>query len=108
MRDPALAYALRCSAAFALLANEQDRGVAGADAFPDVRQRGKEFFVQVTARLMDAEGLSRDQVTAEMRRQAQGLQREATLADNPAEHQKAVLTPCLDLMNASLPLPKPQ
>ena len=109
-RDPRLAYALRCSAAFAILANEQGRGVEAALAYPDVQLRGREFFVRTAAALMDAEGLTRDGVAAEMRREAESLQAEAAQAPDRAAHQQEVLGPCLALLDTSLPalLPPPQ
>ena len=51
--------AARCSAAFALVAGAQERQEAWALGWPDLRVRGKEYFVQATARLMDETGADR-------------------------------------------------
>jgi uncharacterized protein (DUF58 family) len=85
---------LRCSAAFALSAGEQQRGVAGAQAYPALGERGREFFVRSAARLMDALKLTREQIQARLREEAQVLSAEpARLAD--------VMPPCLSALEAS-------
>jgi len=50
---------LRCSAAFAIIADGQARGNAAALRWPDVTTRGREFFVRALAQLMDTTGLDR-------------------------------------------------
>ena len=52
---------LRCSAAFAIVADQQARGLASAGAYPPMAQRGREFFVRSSARLMDELHLPREQ-----------------------------------------------
>lgn len=47
------AMLLRCSAAFALVANRQIRGEEWALAYPPLAEQGREFFVQATSRLID-------------------------------------------------------
>lgn len=47
------AMLLRCSAAFALVADRQIRGEEWALAYPPLAEQGREFFVQATARLID-------------------------------------------------------
>jgi uncharacterized protein (DUF58 family) len=85
---------LRCSAAFALSAGEQQRGVAGAQAYPALGERGREFFVRSAARLMDALKLTREQIQARLREEAQVLSAEpARLAE--------VMPPCLSALEAS-------
>jgi hypothetical protein len=85
---------LRCSAAFALSAGEQQRGVAGSRAYPALGERGREFFVRSAARLMDELKLTREQIQARLRGEAQALAAEpARLAE--------VMPPCLAALEAS-------
>jgi hypothetical protein len=54
---------LRCSAAFALVANGQANGDPAAKRWPDLSIRGREFFVRAMAQLMDQTGLDRDGIS---------------------------------------------
>lgn len=83
--------ALKCSAAFALGAAMQARG-EGAQ-WPALGERGREFFVRVSAQVMDETGRSRDQVAAELTGQAKSLAEPGALA--------AAMPPCLLLLEAS-------
>ena len=56
--------AIRCSAAFALVAERQRQGDEAALVYPPVGERGREFFVRTGARLMDETGMTRDAVEA--------------------------------------------
>jgi hypothetical protein len=51
---------LRCSAAFAMVAQWQTMGDASALRWPALGTRGREFFVRSLAQLMDDTGLDRD------------------------------------------------
>jgi hypothetical protein len=85
---------LRCSAAFALGAGEQQRTAPGAPASPPLAERGREFFVRSAARLMDELKLTREQVEARLRQEAQALSaRPGRLAE--------VMPPCLSALEAS-------
>jgi len=64
---------LRCSAAFALVANRQRAGEPDALAFPDVGERGREYFVRAMASLMDTAGLGREAIAALVAGEAQDL-----------------------------------
>lgn len=83
--------ALRCSAAFAVGAVLQSRG-EGAD-WPALATRGREYFVRVSAQLMDQTGRTREQVAEELTAQAQELRDPAVLG--------AAMPPCLLLLEAS-------
>jgi hypothetical protein len=48
---------LHCSATFALVANRQKAKDPQALAFPDVTERGREYFVRAMVQLMDQAGL---------------------------------------------------
>lgn len=92
---------LRCSAAFAMIAGEQERGLARALAYPPLAQRGKEFFVQAGARLMDERLLSREQIEAEVRAEVERLLAGAAEADDRARFVDGVMQPCLSALEAS-------
>ena len=64
---------LRCAAAFALIADGQTRGDEAALAYPPLGERGREFFVRATARLMDETGLDRAGIAALLRKEAQDI-----------------------------------
>ena len=65
---------LRCSAAFAIVASEQARGVEAALAYPPLQERGKEYFVRSGARLMDELGLTRESLQAMLQAEVARLQ----------------------------------
>ncbi len=65
--------AIRCSAAFAMVAHGQSIGNEAAQKWPDLGTRGREFFVVALAQLMDDTGLERAGVTRLMTQEAQRL-----------------------------------
>lgn len=67
--------AVRCAAAMALTAQAQVRGEPAATALPPLGERGREYFVRVSARLMDDLGLDRDQIASLFRQHAGELAR---------------------------------
>ena len=83
---------LRCSAAFALVANGQENGNAEALRYPDLSQRGREFFVRASAQVMDEAGLDRAQIAAALSAEAQDLWDSGTL--------EQVMPVCLGLLPA--------
>lgn len=85
--------ALRCSAAFALVADAQARGDAEARSLPPLQQRGREFFVRFSAQLMDETGMDRQQVAALLSAEALSLRGEGQV--------KQVMPACLLLLDAS-------
>jgi len=84
---------LRCAAAFALVAEGQANGNEAAKAYPELGQRGKEFFVRASAQVMDETGLTRAQIGAILSQEAQAMWDDGTLAD--------VMPGCLLLLDAS-------
>ena len=92
---------LRCSAAFAIVADQQQRGLSTARAWPPLGERGKEFFVRAAARLMDELQLSREEVQARLRAEAQALQGRSSAADDRAALVDSVMRPCLAALDAS-------
>ena len=85
---------LRCSAAFAVVAQGQANGNAEALAYPPLAERGREFFVRSTARLMDELQLDRADISALVSREAQQLWDEEGLLEQ-------VMPSCLALLEAS-------
>ena len=64
---------LRCAAAFALVAQGQVVGDPQAKAWPDLSERGREFFVRSMAQLMDETGRDRAGIAALVNAEAQAL-----------------------------------
>lgn len=86
---------LRCSAVFAIIAYEQGQGVESALAWPPLAERGKEYFVQAGAKLMEAHHLSDADVTALYRAEIKRLQDESGEAADPQALVTAIMQPCL-------------
>lgn len=70
---------VRCSAAFALVANGQENGDAEALRYPALRESGRDFFVRASARVMQDAGLDRAQIAAALSAEAQDLRESGTL-----------------------------
>ncbi|KLI65276.1 hypothetical protein AAV99_05565 [Aurantiacibacter marinus] len=83
---------VRCSAAFALTANGQVNGQAGALRYPAMAERGQEFFVRASAQVMDEAELDRAQISAALSAEAQQLRDNGTIDD--------VMPACLGLLPA--------
>ena len=85
----------RCGVAFGLLAGAQKAGLEEAMAYPAIEPRGQEFFVRVTARIMEDERFTREVLKG--------------LVDAELDHfgfdsfatVEAVLPACLTLLDAS-------
>ncbi len=85
--------AIRCSAAFALVAERQRQGDEAALKYPALGERGREFFVRSSAQLMDEAHLDRIQIEARLRGAA-----DAILAENSIDQ---IMPACLLLLDAS-------
>lgn len=82
---------VRCSAAFALVANRQQAGEAWAQGYPtDLGERGREFFVRAVARVADETGAEPDDLVPLLRAEAEQLLDRQVL--------QAVMPPCLSLL----------
>ena len=92
---------LRCSAVFAIVAGEQQRGVAAALAYPPLAERGREYFVRSSVRLMDDLAISREQVETSLRGEVGALQQAAAEAPDRAAYLDEVMQPCLLALEAS-------
>lgn len=92
---------LRCAAAFAIVASEQERGIAGALAFPPMGARGKQYFVDVGTRVAGEAGLTREQVRDLMVADVAQMQKRA--ANAPDAEMAAEMKPCLARLDAAVP-----
>ncbi len=84
---------VRCSAAFALVAHGQANGNEDAKKWPELSERGREFFVRALAGLMDDTGLNRDGVSQLVSIEAQRLWN--------AGEVNAVMPACLLMLETS-------
>ena len=92
---------LRCSAVFAIVAGEQQRGAPAAAVYPALGERGREYFARTGARLMDDLKISRAQAEASIRSEAGAIQREASAAPDRAVYIDSLMRPCLSALQAS-------
>ena len=81
---------LRCSAAFAIVANRQAGGDPAFARYPQMAEQGREFFVRAGAQVMDEAGMTREQVASALAAEAQDLVASDTL--------DAVMPVCLTLL----------
>jgi hypothetical protein len=84
---------LRCSAAFALVAYRQGTADAEAQQYPPLKERGSEFFVRASARVMEEAKLDRAAISEALQGEARALQQAGTLA--------AIMPACLAALDAS-------
>ncbi|MEY4238618.1 MAG: hypothetical protein RL339_1219 [Pseudomonadota bacterium] len=91
---PELQTGLRCAALFSLIAADQVRGAPGASDWPPLAARGREFFVRVSARAMDAGKLDRPALQAVMQAEVNAVRQPAT--------RVALKAPCLAMLDASI------
>lgn len=92
---------LRCSATFAIVAAEQQRGSAAALAYPPLGERGREYFVRSSVRLMDDLQITREQVEASLRTEVENVRKASAEADDPALYVDSLMQPCLSALEAS-------
>lgn len=90
---PPQAAALRCAVVFAVGARFQSEKQPLALGWPPLATRGREYFVRVTAKLMDDTKASRETITAMAMRHAPPLSTPGALA--------AAMPGCLPLLDAS-------
>ena len=64
---------VRCSAAFALVANRQASGEDWALAYPPLAEPGREYFVRAMAQVMDETGRGAEDLAVILREDAQNL-----------------------------------
>lgn len=98
---------LTCAAAFAIIASEQARGVTSALAYPTLVSRGRIFFVTTAERIVTETASSDEGVGLALQAIVEQLQAEATQSNDPAGVVDAVMGPCLEKLDATVPLPPP-
>lgn len=90
--------ALRCAAAFAVVATEQSGGDA-LEGWPPLAVRGKRYFADTGERVMKEAALGREAVRDLISSQVRQLQ----TAANPDAALSALAKPCLDRLDAAVP-----
>lgn len=94
---------MRCAAAFAIIASEQQRNVASALTYPPLANRGQQYFADTGERIMTDTGMTKEQVRDELKAVVETLQLEAVESDDPEAVVKGIMTPCLELLDAAIP-----
>lgn len=92
---PEVQAGLRCGALFSVVAADQARQAPDVQDWPPLAVRGREFFVRISARAMDAGALDRPGLQAL-------LQAEVT-ALRDASSRAALKGPCLAMLDAAVP-----
>lgn len=86
---------LRCVAAFALVAYDQQRGAPGWEGLPDLTVRGAHFTDVVRARLAKASGQGDDAIKSAVQKQIGLLQEEAVAAKDPQAMTQPLVHDCM-------------
>lgn len=100
--NPDQAGQLRCVAALAIIANDQQRGTGDWAGYPVLTARGIKFSDAVAEALMKETGQSRDALKVEVLAQVAALQKDATEAA-----VRAAADPCIVMLDRVVPAPKP-
>ncbi len=98
---------LSCVATLAIVASEQERGVASALDYPLLTERGAIYAGLVGQRIMDDNGRSREQVREDMLAAVAAQQASGQEAADPDAVVAAQMDICLPLLDAAVP-PKPK
>jgi hypothetical protein len=102
---PAETQELRCVAAFALVAYDQQRGAPGWEGLPDLTVRGAHFSDRVRARLAKASGQADAAIKAAVRQQIGQLQEAAVKAADPQALTHGLVRDCLAMADRIDPPP---
>lgn len=84
---------LRCSAAFALVSYGQENGNEASLQWPTIDPKGREYFVQTIARIMDETGIDRNQAASLVEAEAERLL--------DANEIDSVMPSCLALLDST-------
>lgn len=98
---------LTCGAAFAIIASEQERGVTSALAYPTMVTRGRTYFVNTAERIVTETASSQEAIGAVLTQIVQQLQTDAAQSNDPAGVLDAIMGPCLEKLDAAVPVPPP-
>lgn len=96
---------IRCAAAFAIVALEQQRGVASALAYPNMEPRGRTFFGQVGSNLVAETGRPREEIRAVLVAEFTAFQQAAAANNDPDATIDAIMPACLIRLDAEVPPP---
>ncbi len=98
---------LSCVAALAIVASEQERGVADSFAYPLLEERGRTYAGLVGERVLQETGLSREQVREQILAAVAEQQRKVQDVAEPRQVVEAEMEKCLPLLEQEVP-PKPK
>lgn len=108
---PALSDAQRadltCAAAFAIIASEQERGVTSALAYPTMVTRGRTYFVNTAERIVTETASSKEAIGVALTGIVEQLQGDAAQSNDPAGVIETIMGPCLEKLDAAVPVPPP-
>ncbi|ASK88793.1 hypothetical protein [Sphingorhabdus sp. SMR4y] len=99
--------ALSCVAVLAIVASEQERGVAGAFDYPLLSERGATYAGLVGEQIMEESGRNREQVRDAMIAAVAERQAVAQEAADPDQAVSGEMAICLPLLDAAVP-PRPK
>ncbi len=102
---PDLDGQVRCAALFALIAAQQTSKVAGADRFPPLAERGRDFFVSTGLRLIDERKMAPEQMQPYFMAQIAVIRTDHARAADPARQVDAEMSGCLKLLEQTPPPP---
>lgn len=98
---------LKCVAVLAIVANEQQRGAEGWEDVPSLALRGARFSDRVGEAIVKASKQSREDVRRAVLAEVAGLQAEAQGSADPASVLRSRLGPCMAMLDALVPPPRP-
>ena len=98
---------LSCVAALAIVASEQERGVASSFEYPLLEERGRTYAGLVGERVMQETGLTREQVREQILAAVTVQQDKVQDVAEPQQVVEAEMAKCLPLLEKEVP-PKPK
>lgn len=98
---------VKCVAVLAIVANEQQRGVEGWEDTSPLALRGAKFSDRVGEAIVKESKRTREDVRGLVLAEVASLQAEARAAADPTALLRARLGPCMTLLDAVVPPPKP-
>jgi hypothetical protein len=101
--EPDRATKLRCGAAFMIVLDEQQRGIAAMKRFPAMEPRGRRYFEYVMAGEMQERKLDKAGYMALAKEQIEALQKEAIEASDASKFVDGVMQKCLPILDAKFP-----
>lgn len=102
------ALRVRCVAALAIVASEQERGVGDWAGYPPLEEDGATFAGIVGEQVMKETGRTREQVRDEILKAVADLQKQAVDTDEPEKIAHIEADKCLPVLRAVVPAkPKP-